>query len=177
MIKIINQELGIAYCNLKDLTIEQVSGFLGQWEENAQIGQLTLFYDEKTSLIVLNKDNEEYDKLLKITEDYLKSDEESRHKFRINAPGGIKETIQVLDKCVKHRAVKKEMFMVKNNVVNNTENMAVLKEIVRSECDKALIAILAFLYGEMCGKRKERAKKRKQQGGARNEPIYIKRNI
>ena len=161
MIKIINQELGIAYCNLKDLTIEQVSGFLSQLEENAQIGQLTLFYDEKTSLIVLNKDNKEYDKLIKITEDYLRSDEESCRKFRINAPGGIKETIQVLDRCVKHRDVKKEIFKAKNNIIHSTEDIAVLNEIVRSECDKLLIAILAFLYGEMCGKRKEREKKKK----------------
>lgn len=161
MNKIINQELGIAYCNLKDLTIDQVSRFLSQWEEGAKIGQLTLFYDEKTGLIVLNKDNPKYDELLEITEEYLRSDEEIRLEFKINAPDGFKETIQLLDSCIKHRTAVNEIFRAKNNVINNTENMTVLNEIVKSECDKTLIAILSFLYGEMCGKRKERDRKKK----------------
>ena len=52
MYETLNAELGIDACNLSDLTAEQVSCFLGQWEEGASIGTLTVFNDEKNILTV-----------------------------------------------------------------------------------------------------------------------------
>ena len=60
MYETLNAELGIDACNLSDLTAEQVSCFLCQWEEGASIGTLTVFNNEK-NILILNKDNELYD--------------------------------------------------------------------------------------------------------------------
>ena len=47
MYEVINEELGIKACGLADLTAEQVSHFLGLWEEGATIGTLTAFVDNE----------------------------------------------------------------------------------------------------------------------------------
>lgn len=70
MYETLNAELGIDACNLSDLTAEQVSCFLGQWEEGASIGTLTVFNDEK-NILILNKDNELYDTYRELAETYM----------------------------------------------------------------------------------------------------------
>ena len=71
MYKIIDEKLRIASCNVTDLTMEQISGFLLQWEAGAPIGSLTLFYDDKQNLIVLNQDHKHYEIYLDIVTAYL----------------------------------------------------------------------------------------------------------
>lgn len=58
--EIINKELGIARCDLADLTFEQVKQFLGKWEPGANIGSLILFYEKEADVIVLNSSNKKY---------------------------------------------------------------------------------------------------------------------
>ena len=71
--EIVNEELKIAACRLADLTMEQVKGFLQQWEDGSSIGTLTLFYDRESGYIVLNRDNKDYKIFLDIAEGYLRA--------------------------------------------------------------------------------------------------------
>lgn len=78
MYEVINEKLGIAKCSLEELTLKQVQQFLGQWEPEANIGELTLFYDEKEDLIVLNRD---IDYVCPLCDKEVMSDAESRNNY------------------------------------------------------------------------------------------------
>ncbi|MCI8969443.1 MAG: tyrosine-type recombinase/integrase [Lachnospiraceae bacterium] len=48
----IDETLKIASCGINDLTFEQASSFLSQWEDGATLGSLTLFINHETGYLV-----------------------------------------------------------------------------------------------------------------------------
>lgn len=158
MYETLNAGLGIDACNLCDLTAEQVSCFLGQWEEGASIGTLTVFNDEKNTLI-LNKDNELYDTYLKLAEAYMGGSAETRKQLWEKCPNGMKETLLVMENCMKHRRIKKELFRAGKNTIKSKPSWLVLDALIKG-CDSPQAVTIAFRYGMMQGKRTERAKRK-----------------
>lgn len=157
--EIINEELKIAACSIADLTMEQVKHFLNLWEEGSSIGTLTLFYDER-GYLVLNRDNENYSMYLDIAEGYLLADENERTSIREKAPEGAQDTLRVLDGFIALRETQRELFIIKNNYIDESYNR-VLGAIYRKEENMAVAMRSAFRYGLICGKRAERKRRKK----------------
>lgn len=157
MYEIVNEELKIKSCSLGDLTAEQVSCFLEQWEKGAAIGTLTMFYDTD-GYLVLNKDNKGYHSYLEIAEGYLTAADEEREQLRNNCPKSIQETMNVMERFIKYNRVTTETHHALKNRIQNSKNSDVLKYIDKAYTDYA--AYVAFRYGVMEGKRIERRKKR-----------------
>lgn len=157
MYEVVNEELKIKACNLGDLTVEQVSYFLKQWEEGAAIGTLTMFYD-RNGYLVLNKDNKGYHSHLEITEEYLTAADEEREQLRNNCPKSMQETMNVMESFIKYSRVTTETHHALKNRIQSSKNRDVLRYIDKIYTDCA--AYIAFKYGVMEGKRIERRKKR-----------------
>lgn len=156
----INEELGIMSCEIGDLTVDQVSSFLGQWEEGARIGTLTLFCDKNTGNLVLNKSNKDYETYLSLAEAYMGSDSNTRKMIHKNNPlPELKETLNVMERCLKYRRTEREIFRAKENVIRNKMALLLLEELVRRYNPTSAV-YLAYKCGMMQGKRAERHKKR-----------------
>ena len=158
--QIINEELKIAACGIAGLTMDQIKCFLNQWEDGANIGSLTMFYDTGSGLLVLNRDNVNYASYRDLAVSYLVAGNAERQECRERAPESMRETLNVLDSCIKWRTTQREIFRAKQNLIS--ENFrGVLNEIVRSSNNAGMpSACIAFRYGMMCGKREERARRK-----------------
>lgn len=157
--KMENKELQIASCSIADLTVKQAQQFTEQWGEGASLGTLTLFYEQNSGLLVLNRDNPHYEMYRDIAEGYLSSNDEQRKEIRTKAPTSMQETFQVLEACACGRLTEVEIFRARQNFVGNEKYRKVVNEII-NKYDPVAIGMIAFRYGMMCGKRAERAKKK-----------------
>lgn len=159
--EVINEELKIAACRIADLTMEQVHSFLRQWEDGASIGTLTLFYDKESSYVVLNQDNKDYKMYLDIAEAYLGASVERREAVEQEVPGGgMRQTILVLKNSLTWRKTDRDIYQAKKNYINDSDRITI-DEIINRSGDRAGAACIAFRYGMMCGKRVERARRKK----------------
>lgn len=158
--EVINKELRIAACGIADLTMAQVQSFLKQWDDGSSIGTLTLFYDRESGYVVLNRDNKDYRMYLDIAEGYLGASAEGRKKIGDNVPEGMKQTILVLKNSLIWRKVDEGIFQAKKNYVDYSERI-VIDNIIDVSSDQIGAAYIAFRYGVICGKRSERARRKK----------------
>ena len=158
MYETLNAELGIDACNLSDLTAEQVSCFLNQWEEGASIGTLTVFNDE-SDILILNKDNETYDTYRELAEAYMGGSAEIRKQLWQKCPNGMKETLRVMENCLRRRRISRELFCARKNAIKSKTSWLVLDALIKGY-DSTQAVTMAFRYGMMQGKRMERAKKK-----------------
>ena len=160
--EVINKELGFARCALVDLTMEQVTHILGQWEPGANIGSLILFYDKESDLIVFNSSNKSYKFWLDIVEAYLVADGEDVEEFKEKLDKYSKDIRKVLDNCIKTRTIGKEVKIIKMQEFGN-EYVPILQSLWKEPNTPAImLAINAFNYGMMCGKRTERARRKQR---------------
>ena len=161
MYEVINEKLGIAKCSLEELTLKQVQQFLGQWEPEANIGELTLFYDKKEDLIVLNSSNKKYQTWLDIVEAYLIATGRDKEKLCEMMLKYSSDLVDILDNAIEHRANKQEMFRVKRSTVEEKYSGMIWQIWKDGGCAGPVLTLYnAFIYGMMCGKREERKKKR-----------------
>lgn len=158
--EVVNEELKIAACGLADLTMEQVQSFLKQWEEGSSIGTLTLFYDRESGYVVLNRDNKDYKMYLDIADAYLGASGEGRKRIEENTPEGMQQTILVLKNSLIWRKVDRDIYQSKKNLIEDADR-TVISEIAKQSDDRAVSAYIAFRYGVICGKRAERARRKK----------------
>lgn len=89
MYEIIDETLKLASCRINDLTIEQASNFLSQWEDGARLGSLTLFFAPDARYLVLNKDNARYEFFLELAKAYLSANDEELEKCREGFGDGL----------------------------------------------------------------------------------------
>lgn len=160
--EVINKELGIARCDLADLTFEQVKQFLGKWEPGANIGSLILFYEKEADVIVLNSSNKKYQVWLDIVEAYLIATGEEKKKLQEMMSKYSEDAGKILDNCLNYRACKQDLFRAKKTTILE-KYRGMLYQIWKDagEENGTFIALHnAFAYGIMCGKRLERAKKK-----------------
>lgn len=169
MYKIIDEKLRLASCSLSDLTMHQVTCFLKQWEHDAQIGSLTLFYDKEKDLLVLNKDNKYFDSYFGLAEAFLKEDRKKAQEFVDKIPSECAKALEVLRNTKRSRKIKEELRInSKQDVVgcDGTYLSDVFNEIIRRSDGFSHPMILmsqAYTYGVIQGKREERARRK---GGA-----------
>ena len=158
MYETLNADLGIDACNLSDLTAEQVSCFLDQWEEGASIGTLTVFNNEK-NILILHKDNEQYDTYRELAETYMGGSAETRKQLWEKCPNSMKDTLRVMEHCLKCRLISNELFRAEKNVIKSKHSWLVLDALIKG-CNSPRAVTMAFRYGMMQGKRMERAKRK-----------------
>ena len=156
--QVVNEEFQIYSCSIADLTLKQTSGILSQWEDSANIGQLTMFYEPNTERLVINRDRKNYELYLEIAERFMGASERNREKVLSHKSGAIIEELNVLNGCVKDRAFKQEVKRIYKHTVPD-EYSVTLERLYKRE-PGCFGHSLAFIYGMMCGKREERAKKK-----------------
>ena len=168
MYKIIDEKLRLASCRLSDLTMQQVASFLEQWDHDAQIGGLSLFYDKGKDLLVLNKDNKYFDRYLCLAEAFLKADRKKAQEVVDKIPSECAKALEVLRNTKRSRKIKEELRInSKQDAVgyNGTYLGDVFNEIRRRSAgfsDPWFLMSQAYTYGVIQGKREERARKKKQ---------------
>lgn len=156
MYEIINEALGIKACKLEDLTIDQVNHLLNQWKDGIRIGSLTMFFDQNTGELILNKSNKEYNTYLALAEAYMAADSKSRSAVREkNDLPELLEAFNVMERCLKSRIIKKRIFHAKENVVVGQMPYELVNELIK-KYEPRLAAILAYQCGVAYGKRVER---------------------
>lgn len=169
MYKIIDEKLGLASCSLSELTIQQVNCILNQFEDDAPIVTLTLFYDKKADIVVLNSDNEDFDIYLGIAEAFLKADRKKAQEFVDKIPSKCSGTLEVLRDVKRARKIKEELRINGHQGIvgcNGTYLCDVFNEIIKKSGGfRAPMFLMsqAYAYGVIQGKREERARRK---GGA-----------
>lgn len=157
--KLVDEELQIYSCSIADLTLKQTADILRQWEKDAKIGELTMFYDPITGNLVLNRDNKDYKDMLEIAQYFLKASDKNRENvLKENCSRGIKEELEVLNNCVKDRMIQQEIKRIHKHSIPD-EYIGVLNYLYHKE-PKSLVQSSSFIYGMMCGKREERARRK-----------------
>lgn len=162
--EIINEELKIASCRIKDLTMKQVTHFLDQWESGASIGQLTLFYDKEKDLLVLNRDNRDYSLYLDMVQSYFAISDDERYEVVEKSPNSMRETLGVLNNVLLNRRNNKELSILEKQPIGGECFMKypmckAIKERY-GEKDVTFLMITSFNYGFIQGKRADRARRK-----------------
>ncbi len=80
MFEIIDESIRLASCSIADLTSQEVQSILNSWEPGTPIGTLTLYYDRSRHMIVLNRDNKDYNLYKEAVLAYLQLDSEERQE-------------------------------------------------------------------------------------------------
>lgn len=167
MYKIIDEKLRLASCSILDLTIQQVNCILNQFEDNAPIDTLTLFYDKRADIVVLNSDNKDFDIYLGLAEAFLKSDRKKAQEFVDEIPSGCGETLEVLRDAKRARKIKEELRINRQQRAVGWKGSylgCVFNEIIRKSGEFSHPMFLmsqAYTYGVIQGKREERARRKR----------------
>ena len=163
MYEIIDETLKLATCGITDLTYEQASSFLSRWEAGAKLGSLTLFFDEKSKYLVINRDNPNYEFYLRLAKTYLCLSEKEKKAFRDRFGQRHRQTFQVIDNFRVHSSVQNELEMIEHHSCFSPSNQVVKNVLLRLEEQKIPTCFRmsqAYSYGVMNGKRMERAKRK-----------------
>ena len=166
MYEIIDESLKLASCGIAELTYEQASSFLSKWEDGAKLGSLTLFFDEKSEYLVINRDNPDYEFYVKLAKTYLCLSKKEKRAFREKFGQRHRQTFEVMDNFKVHSHVQNNLKMIEHQSCFVTEDQVAKNVLIRLEEQKIPTCFLmsqAYSYGVMNGKRMERAKRK---GGA-----------
>ena len=161
MFEVIDENLRLGCCSISDLTAQQVHSFLSGWEEGAKIGDLTLFYDDRRNMVVLNKDHKNYDDYLPMAKAYMVLNDEHREEVRDKAQDSTKETLEVLEHSVMRLRCETILKQIHKHGFFDDETYKVLKYIWYHEESEFIKINSIFQYGRMYGKREERARRKR----------------
>jgi hypothetical protein len=167
----INQQLGVYSCSIADLTMDQVSSFLGQWNDGSSIGSLTAFYDNSGN-IVINKDRKNYEKLRDFVTAYMEATEEGKNKvieaFKVN---GANSVITVIDNALLYRSWlaekkaeddlwKSTKKMLGKQYIPGEKELDLIDKIYSEARDMFSARVDIYNYAFIQGKKAERSRKK-----------------
>lgn len=162
MYEIIDESLKLASCGINDLTLEQASSFLSQWEDGAKLGTLTLFFNPETGYLVLNKDHPQYEFNLELAEAYLSASGIELEEYRKRFSGSrLEKTLYVMDNFREYSRIQNDLSVIRHQVTfpgHITE--IVLRSLERTQMPTCFLMSQAYSYGVMNGKRMERARRK-----------------
>lgn len=163
MYEIIDETLKLASCGISDLTFEQASSFLSQWEDGAPLGSLTLFINSETGYLVLNKDHDNYEMNLKFAKAYLSASDEQVNKLNDKLGDRLSETVLVMSKFRGYRRIQEDLEIIEHQSLGHSGDYvtrSVLISLAKQEMSVHLLLSQAYSYGLINGKRMERAKRK-----------------
>lgn len=162
MYKMINEELRIATCKISELPKDIA--------ERAQpVETITVMYDSKEDIIVLNPEYELFCICSELSATYLKLEKSDRDEFAMQLKDGLKsdaieEVIGMLERVVLIREAKQYYEIIKNidstQFFNVHELLLQINDNAKSEFTKEFNL---FQMGYILGKREERARRKKVQ--------------
>ncbi len=159
--EMISKELKIEACNIEDLTLEQVKGFLNLWNNNSSISTLTLFL-KKDGTVVLNKDNKKYEFYKDLCCKFLGSNNKEREMLKREVKECAMETIGTLENALELRHTEEIFEILKYNFAKVDDiSYDLLKKIYKYNERGAMGLFKVFTLGYIEGKRAERARKLK----------------
>lgn len=158
--EIIDKKLKIEACNIGDLTLDQMNGFLRLWGDNSSISTLTLFLKEDGT-VVLNKDNKYYSFYKDLSRKFLSSNDDKKKILREKAPECCRETLNTLESACSIRKTN-DLFRILeyNFALVEGISFGVLKKIFCSYGSEAYGLHKIFTLGYIEGKRAERARRK-----------------
>lgn len=162
--EVIDEEQKIAACNVADLTASQAVSFFKANGADKKIGDFTFFWRKTNGMVVLNKDNPEYEDLLSWVKDWLKLPKSERLEAEQMIEPRLKRDAERLNKCADRREALEEYKRLQKHYVDGSA-IDVLELIYeRSEKRQGFqeyeLLMKAYTYGVMQGKRKERARRK-----------------
>lgn len=163
MYEIIDESLKMASCGINDLTLEQASSFLSQWEDGATLGTLTLFFNPDTGYLVLNKDHTQYEFNLKLAKAYLSAIGKELEKYRERFGGRFEEELRVMDNFREYSRIQSDLSMIEYqglSVFSDHVTESVLRSLEKKQIPTCFLMSQAYSYGVMSGKRMERARRK-----------------
>lgn len=163
MYEIIDESLRLASCAINDLTLEQASSFLSQWEDGAKLGTLTLFFNPETGYLVLNKDHSQYEFNLKLAKAYLTASGKELEAYREKFSSRLEETLRVMDNFKDYSRVQSDLSMIEYqgfSVFSDHVTESVLRSLEKKQIPTCFLMSQAYSYGVMKGKRMERARRK-----------------
>ncbi len=163
MYEIIDEKLKLASCSINDLTLEQASDFLSQWEDGVKLGALTLFSNPDTGYLVLNKDHAQYEFNLELAKAYLGVSGKELKKYRERFVGRLDETLRVMDNFREYKNIQSDLKMIAHQnfiALDDHVTRSVLMSLEKKQISTRALMFRAYSYGVMNGKRMERAKRK-----------------
>lgn len=167
--EVIDKDLKLYSCGIGDLTYQQVRNFLKAWGEESTISELTVFYDQVEGVIVINRDNEEYELCKELVISYMKSSPDKKETFRKKfcEVEFATEIMKVIDNALLEIEGNRILFWLQNQNGKDEEYepdflelLAVFKKIQQQYHFSHVHFWMykAFQYGMMIGKRIERVR-------------------
>lgn len=117
-----------------------------------------MFYDPATGKLVLNRDNKDYENILEIAQCYLKASDKSRENALEESRSRGIEELEVLNNFLKDRMIQQEIKRIHKHSIPD-EYIGILNYLYHKE-PESLVQSSSFIYGMMCGKREERARRK-----------------
>jgi hypothetical protein len=169
MKKVINEELRICSCSIKDVTSEESTKIIFEcYYEGFNLADLRIYYHPKTDIITLIEDTELFEEYKKVTESYLKLSPEDREGYKINNIALIKVLDTVLEKrvIIAEKKLKQELFkpvkeLLGNQYIPSDDELGMIDMIYKNAYDYAMARVDLYNYAFIQGKRAERARRKK----------------
>lgn len=158
--EIIDKKLKIEACNIGDLTLDQMNGFLRLWDDGSTIDTLTLFL-KKDGTVVLNKDNKNYGFYKELVFKFLKSNDDEKEILCEKMSKCCSETLKVFHRACSIRKTD-ELFRILdyNFAIVEGVSFDVLEKILCSYGGEGYGLHKIFTLGYIEGKRAERARRK-----------------
>lgn len=155
-LNIISEKHRIATIKPEDLEYELAVNILKQWKSGIKLSELTLYHDLNEDYLVINKSSDLYEVLRDLAMKFFEADPAKRAEIMLEAPPKLKMSVRVLGNCIRQREQNEIIKQVRNNFID--EKYRPTLDYMRS-IDMSIYN--TFVYGVMCGKREERAKKKR----------------
>lgn len=165
MYEIIDESLRLASCGINDLTLEQASSFLSEWEDGLTLGNLTLFIDSEKGYLVLNRDHDQYELNLKLAKAYLPASGREREEYRERFGETFKTNLRIMDAFKIQMRVQEDMSKIEHQnicptISDDSFTKWVLIALEKKRFPTCIAISKAYLYGVMDGKRMDRARRK-----------------
>lgn len=176
--EVIDKNLKLYCCRISDLTFKQTNEVLKDLDDDSTISELSLFYDPKECVIVLNKDNVNYDLYRIYIHKYMSLTPENRANVMENVKKAGFEaeanTLKVVDDALIDIECNRILFLLQNQKEMDgryVPDYHVMKCVFAKIKENYHFSNVNFWmykavrYGYMLGKRAERARKKVQTEG------------
>jgi len=160
--ELINKEFNVWVKSLTELTFKDiVDSYAGSGDDQVKIFDTAIIYERKTGRIILYKESPFFEALKMAVIAYLSAEDSKRHI--VKAISEFSDTVfNILDEAIAEKEVCDIMQMLDKQKPDTYWNgFDIINFIVSNEKREFVKASYIFDYGVICGKRMERAKKRK----------------
>lgn len=156
-LNIISEKHKIASITPDELDFKMANEILKQWGYGWKLSQLTVYHDYNNDYLVINRNSPMFETYRDIALAFFEAEPEKWKELEDMAPAELKDTIRVIKSCAEHKHYKVIIKQIYNNYIDSK-----YYPFLNYMQSKGMTIYNSFVYGVMCGKHEERAKKRKE---------------